>query len=343
MSMRTAVRCHPVRWALGLAALVVAGVFLTPKVSQALSDVHRLRGASMGWLLVSFLGELASLLCFSVVTYVLVQPSRRPAFWRIIRIDMVTVGLSHAVPAGSVAGTALGYELLAEEGVGEVESGFVKVSQSLLSGVLLQAMFGGFLLLDIMVYGPSTSNVLLALAGSTMVVLVGVFVWLLRHRPRVIQRVAVLLLGWIPRLSKDRLERVVDELSHRVAELLSHPGRLVWAAAGSLGNWVFDLVSLWAAIRAFGHTPNLTLVGVAFCVAQVAASLPISPAGLGVVESSLVPLLISFGTASADAVLGVLSWRVFNFWFPLPVAGLAYLSILLSRRQRRPTVQPHHA
>jgi uncharacterized protein (TIRG00374 family) len=334
MSMRSAVRCHPVRWGLGVVALVVAGIFLAPRVSQALDDVHQLRGAAIGWLIVAFAGEVASLLCFSVVTYVLIQPVRRPAFARILRVDMVTVALSHAVPAGSVAGTALGYELLAEEGVGEVESGFVKVSQSLLSGMLLQAMFGGFLLLKILIYGPSTSNILLAIAGGVIVAFVIGFGYLLERRTALVRRAVIRLFGWLPKLTPDRLGRFVDELAARLGELLTHPGRLAWAAAGSLGNWVFDLISLWAAIRAFGHSPNITLVGVAFCVAQVAASLPISPAGLGVVESSLVPLLTSFGATSVVAVLGVLTWRVFNYWFPLPVGGLAYVSILVNRRQR---------
>ncbi|MFL6164441.1 MAG: YbhN family protein [Jatrophihabitantaceae bacterium] len=342
MSFSTRVRFHPVRWGLGLLALVVAGFFLTPRVSQALDDVQQLHGAAIGWLIVSCTGEIASLLCFSLVTYVLIQPARRPSFGRILRVDMVTVALSHAVPAGSVAGTALGYELLAEEGVGEVESGFVKVSQSLLSGMLLQAMLGGFLLLKVMLYGPTTSNWLLAAAGGLIVGFVIGFVVLLERRPAVVRRVAVRLFSWLPSLTPERLGRFVDELAARLSELLRQPGRLGWAVAGSLGNWVFDLLSLWAALRAFGDSPNIALVGVAFCIAQVAAALPISPAGLGVVESSLVPLLISFGASSVVAVLGVLTWRVFNFWFPLPVGALAYVSILISRRQR-PSMQTSQA
>lgn len=342
MTVRSAARSHPLRWGLGLLALVVSGIFLTPRVSQALDDVHQLRGAAIGWLVVSFAGEVASLLSFSVVTYVLIQPSRRPRFLRIVRVDLVTVALSHAVPAGSVAGTALGYELLAEEGVGEVESGFVKVSQSLLSGMLLQAMLGSFLALKILLYGPSASNVLLAAAGGVIVAFVVAFGYLLAWHTPLVRHGVIRLFGWLPKLTPDRLGRFVDELAGRLSELLTHPARLAWAAAGSLGNWVFDLVSLWAAIRAFGHSPNIALVGVAFCVAQVAASLPISPAGLGVVESSLVPLLTSFGATSVVAVLGVLTWRVFNYWFPLPVGGLAYLSILASRRQRS-SMQAHQA
>ena len=34
-------------------ALVIAGIFLTPRVSQALDDVHQLRGAAIGWLITS--------------------------------------------------------------------------------------------------------------------------------------------------------------------------------------------------------------------------------------------------------------------------------------------------
>jgi uncharacterized protein (TIRG00374 family) len=125
----------------------------------------------------------------------------------------------------------------------------------------------------------------------------------------------------------------VDSLSERLRELIKTPSVLARVAFWSLGNWVFDLVSLWAALRAFGSPPSPVLVAVAFCVAQVAAAIPISPAGLGVVESALTPLLFSFGASSSEAVLGVLTWRVMNFWLPLPVGGLAYLSIVSERRR----------
>jgi uncharacterized membrane protein YbhN (UPF0104 family) len=55
------------------------------------------------------------------------------------------------------------------------------------------------------------------------------------------------------------------------------------ASLWSVLNWAFDLLALWAALRAFGHPPDLVLLAIGFCVAQVAASIPISPGGLGVV------------------------------------------------------------
>jgi hypothetical protein len=55
--------------------------------------------------------------------------------------------------------------------------------------------------------------------------------------------------------------------------------------------------------------------------------LPISPGGLGVIEGVLIPSLVGFGAARSVALLGVVSWRLFNFWAPIPVAGLCYVSM----------------
>jgi hypothetical protein len=42
------------------------------------------------------------------------------------------------------------------------------------------------------------------------------------------------------------------------------------------------------------------------------------------------------GTGSSIAVLGVLTWRLFNYWLPLPLGGAAYLLIAADRRQSGP-------
>jgi uncharacterized protein (TIRG00374 family) len=323
-----------VRWALLVATLVVAGSFLAPKVQDAVRTLPALRRVNALWLAAALAAEIGSLLAFSLVTWVLIT-RRRPPFGRVVRIDLVTIALSHAVPAGSAAGTALGYELLEAEGIGAVPAGFVKVSQSLLSGVLLQLLLGLALAMKIVIYGPSPATIGLAAGGSVLVFLVLCFGWLLGRRTAVIRRLAVGMLGWVPRLSRGRIAAVVDELGEHTRALLAAPRRLLVVCLWSMANWVFDLLALWAALRAFGTPTNPVLLTVAFCIAQVAAALPISPAGLGVVEGSLVPLLTSFGTPAAVAVLGVLGWRLVNYWLPLPLGAAAYLGILLDGRTGR--------
>lgn len=45
------------------------------------------------------------------------------------------------------------------------------------------------------------------------------------------------------------------------------------------------------------------------------------------IEGVLIPSLVGFGAPSTVALLGVVSWRLFEFWLPIPVAGLTYLSL----------------
>ncbi len=329
------------RWALLVATLTVAGFFLAPRVEEALRSLGNLHRVGVWYLVIAFVAQALSLLAFSVVTWSLIEPGNRPSFPRIIRVDLVTVALSHAVPIGAAAGTALGYELLEEEGVSGVESGFVKITQTLLSSVLLQTLLGVSLALEIVVYGQSAATIGLVAAGTVIVASVVTMAVLLGARPDLIRRIVLWarrvskLSRWIPAASEERVGRVVDELGKHLRSLIATPARLAWVAAWSLGNWLFDLACLWASMHAFRHPPGFILLMAAFCLAQVVAALPISPAGLGVVEGALVPVLTSFGTPGSTAVLGVLTWRLFNYWFPLPTGLIAYLSIVAERRRRR--------
>jgi len=50
---------------------------------------------------------------------------------------------------------------------------------------------------------------------------------------------------------------------------------------------------------------------------------------LGVLATVLVPVLASLGAGSSVALLGVLTWRLVQFWLPVPIAPLTYLSLQL--------------
>jgi hypothetical protein len=66
---------------------------------------------------------------------------------------------------------------------------------------------------------------------------------------------------------------------------------------------------------------------VSYGLANVLAAIPLTPGGLGVVEAVLTSTLVGFGTTRGVAILGVISWRLVNFWLPIPVGGVAYLSL----------------
>src|SRR5205807_6635296 len=89
---------------------------------------------------------------------------------------------------------------------------------------------------------------------------------------------------------------------------------------------------------AFGHLATPYGLLVAYGLANVLAVVPITPGGLGIVEGVLVPTLVGFGSPRGIAILGVITYRLVNFWLPIPVGALAYLSLRVepgaSRRRR---------
>jgi uncharacterized protein (TIRG00374 family) len=68
-------------------------------------------------------------------------------------------------------------------------------------------------------------------------------------------------------------------------------------------------------------------------LANVLAAIPLTPAGLGVVETVLITSLVGFGVPHSQAILAVLAYRLINFWLPIPAGGACYASL----QWRRPS------
>jgi hypothetical protein len=171
-----------------------------------------------------------------------------------------------------------------------------------------------------------------AAAGAGFFVLVGIAAAVVvRGHPRwsdPIEEAGTRLGAWLqPRLAKAGGELVAFLVDRR---------RTARATAFGLANWLLDATCLYVCLAAYGG-PHLRpeVVLTAYGFANLLGLLPLTPGGLGLVEGSLIPLLIALGTPTGDAVLGVLTWRVFQFWLPVPVAACCYLWLRLTRRTGR--------
>jgi hypothetical protein len=102
---------------------------------------------------------------------------------------------------------------------------------------------------------------------------------------------------------------------------------LAWSLLWASLNWILDAASLWCFVAAFGHLANPVELFAAYGIANVAGALPVTPGGLGVVDSITPLLLVGFGVTRSVATLGVLAWRVVNFWLPIPLGALSYVSL----------------
>jgi hypothetical protein len=53
----------------------------------------------------------------------------------------------------------------------------------------------------------------------------------------------------------------------------------------------------------------------------------LTPGGLGIVEGTYVPVLVGFGLPRATSVVGVVSYRIAQYWLPIMIGGFCYLSL----------------
>ena len=120
---------------------------------------------------------------------------------------------------------------------------------------------------------------------------------------------------------------VLTRIALRIRDLESNPKLLRKAITFASLNWLLDAASLWVFMAAFGYRVNPDALLVAYGLANVLAAIPITPGGLGIVEGVLTSTLVGFGSPRAIAILGVISYRLINFWLPIPIGGLIYLSL----------------
>jgi uncharacterized membrane protein YbhN (UPF0104 family) len=50
-----------------------------------------------------------------------------------------------------------------------------------------------------------------------------------------------------------------------------------------------------------------------------------------VIELTIIGVLKGFGVPAGVSAAGVLSWRLVNFWLPIPFGGVSYLSLRFGR------------
>jgi uncharacterized protein (TIRG00374 family) len=119
----------------------------------------------------------------------------------------------------------------------------------------------------------------------------------------------------------------------QVRLLVGNRERSRQAALWGLGYWALDAACLYLCVLAYGVAPNLGGLLATYTLVSLIALLPLTPGGLGLVEGVAVPALVSFGVSHDAALLGVLTWRLFQFWIPIPVAVLTYLWLRFSKRR----------
>ena len=107
-----------------------------PLLASHRTEVSALSHIHVQYLVLGVLLEIGALAAYTQLTHAVLPPDG-PKRFRLFRINMSTLALSHVSPGGTAPGAALGYRLLTQSGVSGADTGFALGTQGIGSAVVL--------------------------------------------------------------------------------------------------------------------------------------------------------------------------------------------------------------
>ena len=307
-----------------LGVLYYFAVPLLPGFREAWGEFGRIEPIL---LVIGFTLEIIALWCYApLMKAALGDAGERLSLGRFFRIQMSTRALSSIVPGGSAASSALGYRLMTLSGVSGPDAGFALATVGLGSAVVLNLILWTALLISIPIRGVNPLYGTAALAGVIVMLIAAALVFGLMEGQGRAERA----IRWIARkmrMNENRAAIVLARIAERLEQLLADRQLLRRVVFWASLNWLFDAAALWVFLRAFNVTVDIDALIIAFGIANVLAAIPITPGGLGYVDASYIGMLAGFGVPADRATLGVAAYRFAQFFFPILLGGLLYLSL----------------
>ena len=308
-----------------LAALVLAIVAIVTLLPGLGGLRARLSHAKPAWLLLG-----VGLKVLSGLGYVAVfrMVFCRRMTWRVsYQIGMSELGANALFPTGGAGGLALGAWALKRGGMPATEIARRTVAFFLLTSV---ANVVGVILVGVGLAArvlPGETNLALTLIPAAIAAM-SIMGALLAGRtaPRLHLRLECSEAGESTRRSRAVLKTLVavaDGVNEAVA--LLREGN-AWLIGGIVAYLVFDMMILWATFRAFGSSPSLAIVWIAYLIGELGGLVPV-PGGIGGVDAGLVGTLALYNVPITAAASAVLAYRAIALWVPAILGSAAFVSL----------------
>ncbi len=312
----------------GVVLAVVAVVTLLPGLDGLRA---RLSHANPAWLVLG-----AGLKVLSGLGYVTIfrMVFCRRMSWRVsYQIGMSELGANALLPTGGAGGLALGAWALKRGGMPTAEIArrtaafFMLTSVANVAGVVL---IGVGLAVRVL---PGQTNLALTLLPAAIAA-AAIVCSLLAGRSstglhRRLDRNEASGSSRRSTLALKTLVAVADGVNEAVALLRE---RNAWLIGGILAYLVFDVMILWATFRAFGASPPLAILGMAYLIGELGGLIPV-PGGIGGVDAGLVGTFVLYNVPSTAAASAVLAYRAIALWVPAILGSAAFVSLRRTLRR----------
>jgi uncharacterized membrane protein YbhN (UPF0104 family) len=246
--------------------------------------------------------------------------SRRRAF----ALNLGGSSVSNILPFGGAAGIGLNYAMLRSWGYDRPRiAAFATVSNLVVAFVKVAIAVGGIIALTFMpdiasrLSSPAAPGAIALYAGGAVLLGGAVAAYFIWGRGRLRRRLAV----WIG----------------QSWEQCAHVLRRGWLGltVGGLGYPLLQVVLLWACLLALHVPVSFGAVVAAYAVERMLGLVPITPGGVGVVETAATAVLVGFGADPVGAAAGVVLFRIFSFLIEIPLGALVTAAWFAGRDRRR--------
>jgi len=327
------------RW-IWLSARFVVGIALGCLALWAVSGrTGELAGASAelshlntGWLILAIVVEVLSLVAFALMGQRLLRCGGvHASAGRLTAISFAAGAIASSLPAGPVVSSAFGFRQFRRLGASEALAVWALLATLVFSAlglallatagvVVAQRQGSAFDLVGV------TLGILALAVGATALLyqkqlLMRCFDWVLRASRR------------ITGFPRRRGDKAGGSLTSSLSDFDLGARDIVGVLAWSITNWVLDCLCLVLAFLAVGAGVPWRGLLLAYGAGQLAANLPITPGGLGVVEGSLMIALVAYGGGQVSTVAAVILYRIVSFWAFLPVGWLVWGGLTWSNRR----------
>jgi hypothetical protein len=263
------------------------------------------------------------------------------SFGRTSLIFMSAYAFGHVVPGGNAGTFYLNYVEMRREGLSPTVTVKVLTAANLFySGAMIILCIVG-LLVSLLYPGLSSGYKLAAFLVACGCLLFLLACFLLIRNEGLLERLAHRLVRGLRRLGawkgREEGEMVagIMEIRHFFYILITHRDSLLRNGFYALGFWCMDMACLFIVFIAIGHPVNPGIIIIAYAVADLLGSLPLTPAGLGIFEFAMGATLYAYGYPKVELVAAVLGFRFFSYWLCTLAGGICYVLLRLERRNDR--------
>jgi uncharacterized membrane protein YbhN (UPF0104 family) len=332
--------------------LAVTLVGLRGRLPSMSAVGHALRTGALSWVLIAAACEVVSMDMFARQQRSLLRAVKVPMSQaRALGVTYVRSAISTIVPAGSAVSAAYAFQQYRRSGADREQATAVTVLSGIVSVVGLGLLYvvGAAVLIARDPIGEWRDDPATLVALGAGVVAVAAIWWGVRRLAA-----SPVYAGSAAAPGTDTRSGIASVAAHaagsrrrRIAAVVGaftrdairagrtvSPGSMGLVTAFAAANWLTDLLCFAGSARAFGLPVGFATLATIYLGAQIIRQIPLTPGGIGLIETGLLAGLASAGAAAAAAAATVLTYRVLSNWLIVPIGGLAWFGL------RRPPATP---